>query len=193
MAVLAAIQELGDALDHTHSDLRHRMAMNSSDLAALRMLVIRERHGEPVTPQEIAEHLGISTASATTLLHRLTARGHIQREHHPQDGRSRVVTLTDKARAEFFAQFREQLGTMRELVQSYPAEQRRTIARFLEDLSEALQRGDARHPDGPRSDDPSPDGPSPDGPSTNGPSTDGRSTDAPTTDESPTPHRRTPS
>ena len=177
MAVLAAIQELGDALDHTHSELRHRMAMNSSDLAALRMLVIRERRDEPVTPQEIAEHLGISTASATTLLHRLTARGHIQREHHPQDGRSRVVTLTDKARAEFFAQFRDQLGTMRELVQSYPAEQRRTIAGFLEGLSEALQRGDERSTDGPRSDDPS---------------TEGRSTDGTTTDESPTPHRRTP-
>lgn len=146
--------------------------MNSSDLAALRMLVIRERRGEPVTPQEIAEHLGISTASATTLLHRLTARGHIQREHHPQDGRSRVVTLTEKARAEFFAQFRGQLDTMRKLVRSYPADQRRTIAGFLEDLSEALQRGDKHHPDEPRSDDPS--------------------TDGPTTDEPPTLHRRTP-
>lgn len=192
MAVLAAIQELSDALDRTHSDLRHRMDMNSSDLTALRMLVIRERRGEPVTPQEIAEHLGISTASATTLLHRLTARGHIQREHHPHDGRSRVVSLTDKARAEFFAQFRDQLGTMRELVQSYPADKRRTIAGFLEGLSEALQRGDERHPDGPRSDDPRTDGRSTDGPNTDGRSTGERSTDGPTTDESPTPRRRTP-
>ncbi|WZH36042.1 MAG: MarR family transcriptional regulator [Microbacterium enclense] len=136
------MRALSDALDRMHSGMKGEMDMNASDLATLRMLIIREQRGETVSPHDVATHLRISTASTTKLLDRLSASGHLERRPHPSDGRARVVILTDKSRSEFFHHLGGHLGAMREVAARYTDSELATIAGFLGSLTEAITTTD---------------------------------------------------
>lgn len=127
------------AADH---ELRRRlsagMEMNSTDLSALRYVIAHEVGEDPATPQALARHLGISGASTSKLLDRLTASGHLERVPHPRDGRSRIVVATDHAHA----QVREQLGGMHErmlaVAREVPPADRPAIIEFLRAMAAHL-------------------------------------------------------
>ena len=113
--------------------------MNATDLAALRMIVVRsEQRGQSVSPHELARHLRISTASTTKLLDRLSSSGHVERRPHPHDRRARIVVLTDASRQVFFRNFGKSLSAMRGVAQDYAEDELRVIARFIADISEAV-------------------------------------------------------
>lgn len=138
MRVLVSIRAVGDAMDRMHSGMKSDMDMNATDLAALRMLIIREREGRPVSPRDIAQHLRISTASTTKLLDRLVDSGHVERRPHPRDRRARVVVLTDEARSAFFRVFGERLRAMRTMALRYEESELKVVARFLDELTRAM-------------------------------------------------------
>jgi DNA-binding MarR family transcriptional regulator len=140
-AVLLVLQEIrafSDAMDRMHSVMKDDMAMNPSDLGAIRMLIMREQRGETVSPHEVARHLRISTASTTKLLDRLSASGHVERQPHPHDRRARVVVLTDASRQAFFRSFGRTLAAMRGVAEHYGEEELRVIARFIAQVSVAI-------------------------------------------------------
>lgn len=139
---LSAVRALSDAFDRMHSGMKGDMDMNASDLATLRMLIIREQRGQSVSPHDVATHLRISTASTTKLLDRLEKSGHLERRPHPSDGRARVVVLTDKSRSEFFRHFGGHLSLMREVAQRYDEAELATISGFLDDLTDAIAATD---------------------------------------------------
>jgi DNA-binding MarR family transcriptional regulator len=136
--VLRAVRAFSDALDRMHSGMKGDMDMNSSDLAALRMLIVREQRGESVSPHDVARHLRISTASTTKLLDRLSVSGHLERRPHPHDRRARVVVLTDASRREFFQHFGAHLSAMRDVAERYDEEELALIARFLGEMGDAI-------------------------------------------------------
>lgn len=127
------------AADH---ELRRRMSagmeMNTTDLSALRYVIAHELGDDPATPQALARNLGISGASTSKLLDRLTESGHLQRVPHPRDGRSRVVVATDHAHA----QVRERLGRMHErmleIAHEVPAAARPAAIEFLRAMARHL-------------------------------------------------------
>lgn len=136
--VLQAVRALSDALDRMHSGMKADMDMNATDLAALRMLIVREQRGEAVSPHDVATHLRISTASTTKLLDRLSASGHLERRPHPHDRRARVVVLTEASRQQFFRQLGGHLGAMRAVAERYDDDELALVARFVGELAEAV-------------------------------------------------------
>ena len=50
--------------------------------------------GQPITPNEISEHLGMPATTVSSYLSRLSTRGHISRSKNPSDGRSALIELT---------------------------------------------------------------------------------------------------
>ncbi|MFC8683277.1 MarR family winged helix-turn-helix transcriptional regulator [Microbacterium ureisolvens] len=138
MRVLTSIRAVSDAMERMHSGMKGDMDMNASDVAALRMLIVRERQDRSVSPRDIARHLRISTASTTKLLDRLSDSGHVERRPHPTDRRGLVVVLTDSARQTFFRVFGGHLRAMREVAMQYDEDELAVIARFLDDLSGAM-------------------------------------------------------
>lgn len=138
MDVLLAVRAFSDAMDRMHSGMKGDMDMNATDLAALRLMIMREQRAQPVSPHDIARHLRISTASTTKLLDRLELSGHLERQAHPRDRRSRVVVLTDSSRQEFYRQFGERLTAMRAVATGYSDEELRTIARFIGEICAVL-------------------------------------------------------
>lgn len=138
MDVLVAVRAFSDSMDRMNGGMKGDMDMNVTDLAALRMLIMREQRGTPVSPHDIAEHLRITTASTTKLVDRLVSSGHIERHPHPTDRRSRVLTLTDASRREFYRHFGERLRAMRAVAERYDDEQLRTVVGFLGEMSQAM-------------------------------------------------------
>lgn len=139
MSALESVRALGDTMDRMHGGIRGEMEMNATDLAALRMLIVREQRGEWVSPHQIASHLSISTASTTKLLDRLTESGHLERRPHPADKRARVVVITDHARAEFYRHFGVRMRRMRDAMDEFSDDELDAIVRFLQKTSAALE------------------------------------------------------
>ncbi len=138
MQVLQAIRAFSDAMDRMHGGLKGDMDMNATDLAALRMLIMREQRGESVSPHDVARHLRISTASTTKLLDRLSDSGHVERRPHPSDRRARVIVLTEESRRAFYRHFGERLQGMRGVADRYADEELAVITRFLGELGEVF-------------------------------------------------------
>jgi DNA-binding MarR family transcriptional regulator len=61
------------------------------ELAALEHLVLRGG----VTPGELGHRLGLTSGGVTALTGRLIEAGYMRREHHPNDGRMRVLGVTE--------------------------------------------------------------------------------------------------
>ena len=98
----AGIRELLEAVRRfrrADQQMRRRasaaMGMNVTDMQALQEVISAERRGVLVTANLLATNLGISTASTTKLLDRLTASGHLERRPHPHDRRAVVVVATE--------------------------------------------------------------------------------------------------
>jgi DNA-binding MarR family transcriptional regulator len=53
----------------------------------------------PLTPTQIARWTGMPATTVSAVLRRLTARGHVERTPHPDDGRSYLVGLSDSGLA----------------------------------------------------------------------------------------------
>lgn len=141
-SALLALRSLGDALDRMHGEVGYGMAMNLTDLRALRMMVEWERRGADVSPHDLARHLRISTASTSKMIDRLSAAGHVERRPHPTDRRARVVVLTDHSRSTFYEHLGGHLSAMRRIASDYDAEQLRIIADFLSRMANALDPRD---------------------------------------------------
>ncbi|GAA1312526.1 MarR family winged helix-turn-helix transcriptional regulator [Brachybacterium tyrofermentans] len=137
--LLSALREFRTA-DH---DMRRRMSadmeMNTTDLSALRYVIAHEVGEDPATPQALARNLGISGASTSKLLDRLTGSGHLERVPHPRDGRSRVVVATDHAHT----QVRERLAGMHErmleIAHLVPPSARPAAIEFLRAMARHLE------------------------------------------------------
>ncbi|GAA1959136.1 hypothetical protein GCM10009776_22000 [Microbacterium deminutum] len=138
MQLLQAIRAFSDAMDRMHGGMKGDMEMNATDLATLRMLIMREQRGESVSPHDVARHLRISTASTTKLLDRLSASGHVERRPHPSDKRARVIVLTDESRATFYRHFGDRLHDMRGVADRYTDDELALLTRFLGELGEVL-------------------------------------------------------
>ncbi|WP_426622278.1 MarR family winged helix-turn-helix transcriptional regulator [Microbacterium sp. As-52] len=93
IATLELAREV-DALRRADARLGRRLAAgrqpNETDRAAMR-LIAEAPADRPVTPRDLAGHLGVSTAAVTSVLRRLAERGQVVVSTHPQDARSKIV------------------------------------------------------------------------------------------------------
>jgi DNA-binding MarR family transcriptional regulator len=138
LGVLEAVRAFSDAMDRMYGEIKGDMEMNTTDLAALRMLVVREQRSTDVSPRDLARHLRISTASTSKLLDRLSASGHVERRPHPRDRRARIVVLTDESRVAFYTHFGARLRAMRAVADRYSDGELEVITRFIGEICEVI-------------------------------------------------------
>jgi DNA-binding MarR family transcriptional regulator len=106
--------------------------------AAMRFILERADSGEGVTPTEIAQHLGVSTASVTGMLDRLHSGGLISFEANPRDRRSKLVVPFD--RSVDLADLDPLTARIRDFAASLPEDVAAQVARFLDDVREAVDQ-----------------------------------------------------
>lgn len=106
--------------------------------AAIRYILERSDAGSDATPTEIAEHLGLSTASMTGILHRLRAGGLISFVRNPDDGRSKLVVPVDRSTdVEDVDPLTSKIRGFAEALTEREAEH---VARFLDAVTEAVDK-----------------------------------------------------
>jgi len=76
---------------------RRRRKIADLSPSAFQALAILEGAGEPLAAHVIADRLLVSSASMTSLLDTLEARGFVERHPHPTDRRKVLIQLTDEA------------------------------------------------------------------------------------------------
>ncbi|MFD1722849.1 MarR family winged helix-turn-helix transcriptional regulator [Amnibacterium endophyticum] len=95
--VLAALDRLEDAGQALDLRTRDSLGVNTIDYAVLRWVERVHRRGGTTRVGDIAQHFGVSSGSATEIVHRLTRAGLLQRAPHPTDARVRRLEPTAEA------------------------------------------------------------------------------------------------
>jgi len=136
--VLEAVRRFRRADQEMRRRISAGMDMNESDLAALQLVISTEARGGQAHPREISAHLGISSASTTKLLDRLTASGHLVRTVHPTDRRSVVVSSTPHAHQEIRERLERMHAAMAAIARDVPPEARPHVRDFLRAMAAQL-------------------------------------------------------
>jgi DNA-binding MarR family transcriptional regulator len=143
--VLAALRVFRTADAAMRQRAQAQLAVNETDLLAIRHLIQGEARRTPVSPKDLSVYLGISTAATAKLLARLSKTGHIRREAHAVDGRVQLLYATSAAHQEV----RRALGAVHDRMfaaaEGLDPEQRRAVIHFLTAVADAMS-GDASLP-----------------------------------------------
>ncbi|WP_296137889.1 MarR family winged helix-turn-helix transcriptional regulator [uncultured Tessaracoccus sp.] len=93
----------------------------------------------PATPGALAEVERVSAPSMTRTLDCLEEAGCISREQDPDDGRRRIVAITDQGRAELSRTASARDSWMEARLRELPEADRATLARAVELLHEVIR------------------------------------------------------
>jgi len=140
--VLAGLGSWREAEQRADEASRRYLGLGETDMRALRfVLAVQDREGT-ATPGAIAAHLGISSASTTKMLDRLTEGGHIRRRPHASDRRSLVIEVTEETRR--IAQRAVSRGHARrfEAAARLSPREREVVLRFLGELAQGGEPAD---------------------------------------------------
>ncbi len=90
-------------------------------------------------PVELGHRLGIRSASATALVDRLEAAGHVRRSPHPQDRRRVIVKPTQRSRAATLAALTPLIEATDAVAADLTAEEAAAVTRYLRRIAETLR------------------------------------------------------
>ncbi len=79
--------------------VNRRLRVHGLHLATAQALSVLEGSDNPLTPNEIGEHLHLTSGTVTTVIDSLEKRGLVERQPHPEDRRKVLVSITDAGRA----------------------------------------------------------------------------------------------
>ncbi len=103
------LRNLHDALGAATAALAHRLQLSATDAAAVEHISLSDK---PVGPGELAARLAITRSSATEVVDRLVAAGHVERVRDETDRRRFRLEPTESART----RVREELGPLVEVI-----------------------------------------------------------------------------
>ncbi len=109
------------------------LGVNVTDMAALEQLL----NLGPMTPGQLAEHLGVTTAAATQIVDRLERAGHVARERQAQDRRKICVVPINASVDRAFRQLAPLIQGLDDVVVGLASAEREVIERFLDQVIDA--------------------------------------------------------
>ena len=141
--VMAALGRLREAEQRLSEASQRYMKLGKTDMRALHLLIVAQHTKTVVTPSMIAAHLRISSASTTKLLDRLESGGHIVRAPHPNDRRALSITITPETREAAIETVGRLHAQRFHAAARLTSEERATVVRFLDDMTEQIGLGKA--------------------------------------------------
>lgn len=139
VTVLQALRSVHEADRQMRRRMSTGMSMNTTDLEAVRHAIAHERAGDPLTPTTLAQHLGISGASTSKLIDRLTRSGHLVRDGHSRDRRSVIIVATDHAHDQVHEHLADMHERMLAVAHCLPEASRADTAEFLRSMADCLR------------------------------------------------------
>ncbi|MGB3633061.1 MAG: MarR family winged helix-turn-helix transcriptional regulator [Rubrobacteraceae bacterium] len=132
-----ALREVTRVNAEVARELGRRLGLGVNDMAALDHLL----QDGPLGPAELGHLLGMSSASATALVDRLEAAGHVERRPHATDRRRLIVEPTPHAVEEVLGVIRPLVANLDAVAEELTPDERRVVARYLNRVSEVLGSG----------------------------------------------------
>lgn len=137
----AALTRLDAAMAALRNRLRDHMGVAGIDLSVLQFVSRAESGERPVRVKDLASHLGITGPAVTTAVDRLERAGHLVRRPNPDDGRSRLIELTDTSRAQYAAAMDSTNEHLHELMSSFSDRDKARFVRIVDRVITALDGG----------------------------------------------------
>lgn len=116
---------------HNHA-VSQRVGLGGSDSQFLTLLGL---HG-PLTPGRLAELTGLTTGTVTGVIDRLEKAGYVRRDRDTGDRRKVLVTPVPEAMAALGEHYRDHGVHMDAVLRRRDADQLRTIAEFLAEVTD---------------------------------------------------------
>lgn len=129
-----AVRRLDLLMSQMHLEMCERLGLSAGELLALAHLSV----DGPLGPTELTRRLHMTTGAMTAMLDRLAERDFVVREPHPSDRRRVVVRLTADGRDRIFTHVHGVANGVIAISRRLDAEQRRTVAEYIEHISGAL-------------------------------------------------------
>ncbi|WP_019144556.1 MarR family winged helix-turn-helix transcriptional regulator [Aeromicrobium massiliense] len=105
--------------------------LHRSDLHALLAVMQATMAGRATSPGELARAVGLTPSATTTVIDRLVASGHAEREPDPLDRRRTIVRPTESARTDGREMFRPLGDAMSVVVDDLDDAELEVVTRFL--------------------------------------------------------------
>jgi len=140
--VIAILLEYRLAEEAMRRRTRDSMRMGTTDLQALRFLIKAQGEQRIVSGRNLADHLGMTSASVTALLDRLTTSGHVQRTPHPTNRRSNMLTATPGSEEEVRQTLGAMHGRMIDAAKALGPADAALVQQFLESMTAAVDSVD---------------------------------------------------
>ena len=136
--LLDALRSYRSAESGLRKELSQRLAINETDLAALRYLFGVWQADEDASPKELASALGISSASTTLVIDRLEKAHFIRRRRHPVDRRAVILEPGEKATSDFRESFDIEKRGVIAAAKTLTDAETGTVTRFLRSMEQAV-------------------------------------------------------
>ncbi|MGV9293182.1 MarR family winged helix-turn-helix transcriptional regulator [Amycolatopsis sp. NPDC003676] len=137
--VSLAVRRLLQAGRGMQAALARRLSLRVTDVQAIDQVVSSP---EPIGPGELGNRLGITSASATVLVDRLAAAGHLARAADPADRRRVHLQATDHAREDVRAALTPLLAEIETITNRLDPEHVPVVLSFLDDVAAAMRAYD---------------------------------------------------
>jgi DNA-binding MarR family transcriptional regulator len=111
-----------------------KLDLSVNDMAAIEHLLFDTDLG----PVELGHRLGIRSASATAMVDRLEAAGHVQRRPHPTDRRRRTLEVTPSATQSLMGTLGPLVNELSQIAEALSPEHRVIVSNYLQSVVAAL-------------------------------------------------------
>lgn len=136
--LVAACRRLHAAIDRLDETAARAIDISRNDLRCINLL-----EGGPRAPSDLAQALGLTRGSVTTLLDRLEAKEFVERIAHPTDRRALLVRLRPKVFKDMASIYRPFGVSLVELANVYGEDVATVLAQQLADIAEECERTSA--------------------------------------------------
>lgn len=133
--LVAACRRLHAAIDKLDETAARAIDISRNDLRCINLL-----EAGPMAPSDLAQALGLTRGSVTTLLDRLESRGFVERIAHPTDRRGLLVKLKPAVFKEMAGIYRSFGVSLVELAEEYGQATTTLLAQQLEAISSECER-----------------------------------------------------
>lgn len=141
--LLESVNRLRVAETMLQTRARTRVGLRANEFHVVQFIAAAAAAHVPAHPRDVADALGVTDAAVSQLLDRLVRRGLVHRERDPDDGRSRVLYLTDHARralSDAYGDLPEAVQTLLDEVPPADADRIATLADALHDVVDTTAR-----------------------------------------------------
>lgn len=129
-AIGRQLQDIAILTRETAQQLGTAMGINQTDLALMEQLIT---HG-PLSPNELAARLAVTTAGVTLVIDRLERAGHVTRVRQQDDKRRVLVHPVPASVAQTYRHIAPMLDGLDAVLGALSADERTTIEHFLQQV-----------------------------------------------------------